>query len=33
MEPEPGERPIIEFMNIVSDENLEEWFLRKADIL
>ena len=31
MEPEPEERPSIEYMNIVLDENFEEWLIKKAD--
>ena len=30
MEPEPEERPSIEYMNIVLDENFEEWLIKKA---
>ena len=31
MEPEPEERPSIEYMDIVLDENFEEWLIKKAD--
>ena len=31
MEPEPEERPSIEYMDIVLDENFEEWLIKHAD--